>query len=945
MHSLQATWVESDRIFFWSSHGSPEQAAAVEFPVLGELRPTETTRRLLRAPGRTTQRVQGFDVELSRLVPVLAVLHGEADLSDSLRVWAAATKLGLELAARKRVVPTVEGGLAHWKALVSRRNDRERFEALVRALPVAARAIPVGGGQRTPVRLRTADAVVRDYIDAVVDAAYRTDSWPGAARGWVLELAEALRGADRSFAPREARHQAIPEQIRSWVAEAEDTPLRVGIELRLPEEDEQGFGLHFFLHPVGAPSQRVPVSEAWHAGANVLIDGHPYGHPAHAALRGLARAAAAHPPLGAALEGSRPRDLRLNARELWSFLADGAPAIDAAGMELVLPEGFDASGDRRIRARMRVGGGAQPADTFALDEALRFEWEIVVGDLVLTADEFAELTQRGEPVVRFRGRWVLLDPKELARLPSDLNRTGELPAADALRAVLFGEHEGVPVVADDRLGVVIEALRHPPVQPLPEGLRATLRPYQARGYDWLVTLGALGLGCCLADDMGLGKTVQLIAYLLSRKQRGRNDRPSLVVCPASVLGNWCREIDRFAPGLVYRRHHGLARDIEDLEGVDVVLTTWGLLVRDAEAFNARDWDLVALDEAQAIKNPDARRARVARDLKARHRVALTGTPVENRLEELWSLMQFLVPGLLGPRERFRRNVAIPVERFGDEEVARRLRLGVSPFLLRRLKTDPDVISDLPEKIERSDYVGLNPEQVRLYRRVTDEALARIAESEAIERRGRVLALITALKQVCNHPEHYLKEGGRLAGRSGKLDRCVELLEAIFERGERALIFTQYREMGELLQTYLEEHFGVPVPFLHGGTPLARRDAMVAEFQTDDHACPVLIISLRAGGTGLNLTRASHVIHYDRWWNPAVEDQATDRAFRIGQLRNVQVHKLVCQGTLEERVDTLLQEKRALAESIVGNTDQWVGELDDEALRQLVLLSDDAIVED
>lgn len=945
MHSLQATWVDDDRLFFWATQGSPDLALQTDLPAVAELDPQPATRRVARQRGMPPQRVRGYDVEFRRLVPVFAVLHGDADVSDTLRVWAAATKLGLELAVRKRAVPTVEGGRARWRALVSRRNDRERFDALARALPVAGRALPTSEGTRGPVRLRTAEAVVRAFVDGVIDAVYRTDSWPGAARGWVLEFAEALRGADRAFVPREARHQAVPEQIRGWVAEAEDTPLRVGLELRLPERDEDGFGLHFFLHPVGAPEQRIPVRDAWSAGAAVVLDGQSYAHPAHAALRGLARAAVAHPPLGGALAGDRPRDLRFDARQLWSFLAEGAPALDAAGFELVLPEGFDARGDRRIRARMRVGGGPDADGAFSLDQALRFEWEVVLGDLVLTGDEFAELTRRGEPVVRFRGRWVLLDPAELARLPADLRSTGELAAPDALRAVLFGEHEGVPVVADDRLAVVVEALRHPPVEEKPQGLRATLRPYQERGYDWLVTLGALGLGCCLADDMGLGKTLQLIAYLLRRKERGRNDRPSVVVCPASVLGNWCRELDTFAPGLRYRRHHGAARDLEDLEDVDVVLTTWSLLVRDAEAFTARVWDVVALDEAQAIKNPDARRAKVARRLKARHRVALTGTPVENRLEELWSLMQFLVPGLLGPRERFNRNVAIPVERFGDEEVARRLRLGVSPFLLRRLKTDPDVISDLPEKIERSDYVGLSAEQARLYRRVTDEALATIAAADGNERRGHVFALITALKQVCNHPEQYLKEGGPLAGRSSKLERCRELLEAILDRGERALVFTQYREMGELLQTFLEEQLGGPVPFLHGGTPLPRRDAMVAAFQSDDHAPPVLIVSLRAGGTGLNLTRASHVIHYDRWWNPAVEDQATDRAFRIGQRRDVQVHKLVCQGTLEERVDTLLQEKRALAESIVGNTDQWVGELDDETLRQLVMLSDDAVVED
>jgi SNF2 family DNA or RNA helicase len=460
----------------------------------------------------------------------------------------------------------------------------------------------------------------------------------------------------------------------------------------------------------------------------------------------------------------------------------------------------------------------------------------------------------------------------------------------------------------------------------------------------LACLGELGLGACLADDMGLGKTVQVIAHLLDRAERSPGS-PSLVLCPTSVLGNWSRELARFAPSLRVAQHHGAGRSLDDARHADVVLTTYGLLVRDAAALQGVGWDVVVLDEAQAIKNPDSRRARAACGLTARHRVALSGTPVENRLDELWSLMRFLVPGLLGSRAHFQRTVAVPVERMGDEDAARRLRLGTSPFLLRRVKSDPTVVSDLPDKVQRKVWCALAPAQASLYHRVAEEKLSEVSEADGVSRRGRVLAMLTALKQVCNHPAHYLRDGDGAVARSGKLRRTVELLEAVLAADERALVFTQYREMGELLSTALTPIVGQRPAFLHGGLSVAERDELVRRFQEDDDAAPVLIISLRAGGVGLNLTRATHVLHYDRWWNPAVEDQATDRAYRIGQRRNVLVHKLVCQGTLEERIDAMLEDKRGLAEAVVGSGEGLVAELDDAALRALVLLGEDAVVED
>ena len=782
---------------------------------------------------------------------------------------------------------------------------------------------------------------MREFIDGVVDCIYRRGTHPGAARGWSLEFAEALRGADPAFMPRDARHQGIPAMLASWSSETERLGLRVRFSLSLPTTSDK-FPLQVTVHPTGRPDECVSLKMAWKSGACIDIGGKEWRHPAHAVVRGLARASRIFPPIEKTLRGKQPKNILLGPKETWLFISDGVRSLRDAGFETDLPEEFATAGRRRIRAQMRLNVALAEDGGVDLSRLLEFQWEVVLGDLVLSGHEFADLIKSNTPVVRFRGEWVLLDPDELARLPDGLPHAGTLEAAEALRAALTGVHKGVPVVVDDRLELVLQALRDPPERDIPSGLMGTLRPYQMHGFYWLATLGDLGLGCCLADDMGLGKTIQLIAHLLARKAVGRKG-PSLVVCPTSVLGNWERELSRFAPSLVVRRYHGAHRSWEDVGEADVVLTTYGLMVRDRDELSEHPFDVLALDEAQAVKNPDSQRARAACMMQARHRVAMSGTPVENRLDELWSIMNFLIPGILGKRGAFRRNVAIPVERFGDKEVSKHLKLGISPFLMRRLKSDPKIITDLPEKIERHEYTSLTPEQAALYRKVTDEAMASLQEASDMERRGRVLALLTALKQICNHPAQFLKQDSPLIGRSGKLERAVDLVDALLDVGESVLIFTQYRRMGTMLQRHLGQLFDEDIPFLHGGTPPQRRDEMVDAFQ-HVNGVPIMVISLRAGGTGLNLTRATRVIHYDRWWNPAVEDQATDRAYRIGQLRNVQVHKMVCQGTLEERIDTMLEEKRALADSVVGSGERWVTELDDDALRMLVALGDDVVVE-
>jgi SNF2 family DNA or RNA helicase len=550
--------------------------------------------------------------------------------------------------------------------------------------------------------------------------------------------------------------------------------------------------------------------------------------------------------------------------------------------------------------------------------------------------------------VLWKGQWVRLDADDLPKLIDLVGRSGELTGVEALSVALAGEHHSaefghVDVVTDGPLRDLVDRLRGAGqvTEPYLRDIDATLRDYQHRGVAWLQSMAALGFGAVLADDMGLGKTLQTIALLAGRD----GDRPHLVVCPTSVVGNWERELARFAPYLPVIRHHGPDRPatLEEFKPGAVTVTSYGLLRRDAALLTTVDWDVVALDEAQQIKNQAAQTARLARKLPARARVALTGTPVENRLSELWSIMDFANPGLLGPFTRFRERYAVPVERWRDPDAAARLRRTVAPFMLRRVKSDPTVAADLPPKIESVIACSLTREQATLYQAAVTALLDEQNLGQGIARQGRVLKLLTALKQICNHPAQYLGQSGPVPGRSGKLARATEMLAEVVDSGDRAIVFTQYREMGDLLAKHLSTALRLPkVPFLHGGVNRAARDAMVAAFQTDDDAPPLLLISLKAGGTGLNLTRATHVLHYDRWWNPAVEDQATDRAYRIGQTRTVNVHKLVTAGTLEERISTLLEQKRSLADAVVGAGETWLATLDDADLRALVSLSTDNV---
>jgi hypothetical protein len=928
----------------------------------------------------------------------------------SVAAWSAAAKLALELVARERLVPrlSTEGGKAGTAMALSRTDDAERVLALAKAFPLAAHGVPAAGPapRRTGKRGRgddhvwAAEALVRRFLDDVADALVRAaaaQGRPARRRGapehharWERRLVIALTGADPSFVPEGFGERSLAAELESWARPAlgaEPGAPRLCMRLELPggeeetdesegENDEEteaadgagtaGFPLRFFLQAADDPSLLVRSADVLRGRGRGL---RKLGFPAaeEHLLRSLATAARLFAPVERGLRDARPELVRLEVDEAWAFLSDGAPALADAGMGVILPAELTRSGQRRLRLRMRVGAegrrgarGSAGAAGLGLDPFTTFRWEVALAGQTLTERDLRQLARLKAPLVRFRGRWVAVDPVQLEEARRLLAEGGgQLAGHEALAAALGGagaERAGlaVDVVAEGRLADIAARLRRgdaaTTTPAVPDGFRGALRPYQSRGLGWLSMMAELGLGACLADDMGLGKTVQLLAFLLGRRvARPADARKALLVCPTSVVGNWEREAARFAPELPVVRHHGPERaasaaDLDAAPPGALVVTTYGLLRRDADMLAAIDWSVAALDEAQNIKNAGSRAARAARSLRADFRVALTGTPVENHLGELWSLSEYLNPRLLGPLERFRREVAVPIERHGRDDVADGLRRVIRPFLLRREKSDPSVVRDLPAKQESTVACTLTREQATLYRAAVDEAMRRIESSEGIQRRGLVLSLITALKQICNHPAHYLGQPGPLAGRSGKLDRLREMLEEVVGAGDRALVFTQFREMGDRLVAELERALGVGVAFLHGGVSRAARDTMVERFQGEDGP-PILILSLRAGGTGLNLTAASHVFHFDRWWNPAVEDQATDRAHRIGQRRSVQVHRLVCAGTMEERVGEILDEKRGLASRIVGRGEQWVTEMDDDALRDLLALSTDTAIGD
>ncbi|MEB3205226.1 MAG: DEAD/DEAH box helicase [Candidatus Sericytochromatia bacterium] len=931
----------------------------------------------------------------------IRLLAGMADtpatgraLGPDLRFWRLVANWVLELAARRHFVPalTHEGTrlVGRWQPILN--TEEVRLAQMARIMPPVARALGRAGQPPAPRHLvssfasRGLDALIRQWAIAIPKPL--RPSGPGVWDRWAASLGASPEDFESLQVKGPVRElQALESAVERWLVPVHTPlpPLRTAFRLTPPDDPEGPWLLQFGFQAPDEPALFVTASEIWREGGHKgVFHAREIAQPQITFLQSLGEAQEvfkknSHAGLGdnlaAAIRVPRPDHAVLRIEEAHDFLANVAPVLESAEEKFgcILPSWWS-PGKSRLGVRLTIKpmddepqkagtGMLRAADAGAgIETMVRYDWDLALPDGALSAAEFQLLQAQQAPLRHVRGQWFEVRPEDLELTIQHWGRqaaharTMELSKAMQLAFAnpAASQSKGLPVLGVVGQGWLADMLggdnQRIPTLPSPDGFNGTLRPYQLRGFSWLAFLTGQGLGVCLADDMGLGKTIQLLALLIHNRRTRARRRATLLVCPTSVLGNWWREIQRFTPGLTVHVHHGPDRKqgealLAHVRDVDVVLTTYSIATRDRETLAAHTWDGVVLDEAQNIRNPDTQQAKAVCMLRSRYRVALTGTPVENRLAELWSLFQFLNPEYLGDKAFFKQRYSTPIERFRDPVASIRLRKLISPFILRRMKTDPFVIQDLPEKIEMKVYTNLTREQADLYRQTLAQMMDEIEQANGIARHGAVLRTLTRLKQVCNHPAQAVDEGEMpvLAGRSGKLSRLSDMLDEIVQIGDRALIFTQFVEMGHLLARHLKDQFGYQaVAFLHGGIPQRQRDEMVQRFQESPDGPPLFILSLKAGGLGLNLTRANHVFHFDRWWNPAVENQATDRAFRIGQKRNVQVHKFVCTGTMEERIDQLIESKKFLASSIVGTGERWLADMGTSELRELLALRDDAV---
>ncbi len=938
-----------------------------------------------------------------------------AVIGDSARFYLSASRLARSLLAEQRFVPMViqdaAGGLrAAWRPWLSDDATAERVGTLLEAMPASARAHDdEHEHQGWPILTNFMGAMIDGWCRRVLSRESMREALEGRRVipedphvRWLGGLLDATPSVDSDAAsgPRMMR------AVRHWIGGLEERGIssawRLCLVLNEPltldddpsaawgaPDDSARWAVTFKLRSSESATVEVDAEDIWAIRSDsVTIDGLRLDEPKEVLLSELARAARLYQPLETALRETEPMILELTTKQAYEFLREFAPLLVEQGFAIETPEWWDTPA-ARIGGRLKIDSpdldangmglsapGAVSAARLGLNALVSYEWNLAVGDTPLTLNDFERLAQEGSPLVRINGQWVEIRPEDVEKAVEFLheNPGGKMRIGEALRMAFGGGMSGdaLPILGVDATGWAAMILgdmeeQSMPIIDTPKGFKGDLRPYQRKGLSWLAFLDAIGLGPCLADDMGLGKTIQLLAMLVNEREQAEAARagghdvetigPTLLVVPMSIVGNWLREARKFTPSLRVLVHHGAERAagdsfVDKAHDSDLVITTYALAHRDRESIGRVEWRRVVLDEAQNIKNASAKQSVAVRELDAPRRIALTGTPLENRLSELWSIVDFCNPGFLGSSGEFRRVFSVPIERYRDGERAGQLRQLVRPFILRRLKTDPTVISDLPEKIEMKEYCRLTSEQAALYESTVRDMLSEVERSEGIRRRGVVLTTLIRLKQVCNHPALLARDEEAdnapavpNPSRSGKCVRLIEMLDEVISSNEQALIFTQFRQMGHLLSAMLRHAFDRDVMFLHGGVPQGQREKLVERFQKADGSAPIFILSLKAGGVGLNLTAASHVFHFDRWWNPAVENQATDRAFRIGQDKRVNVHKFIVGGTLEERIDQMIESKVALAEDIIGSGEDWLTELTTTQLRDVLTLRPDAMEDD
>lgn len=919
-------------------------------------------------------------------------------LDDSIKYWREPTKLVLELLSHGRFVPGVirrnNQWYSHWQVFPSLPDDHSRLSVLAECMPPVCRAVVQKDSAKTIPPNALLESFISGAADALIRFFLRRDNFMQAAGQdhlpprlvlpsiWLASLTSAeplLSGSGYELIKFE-------QQLRNWAGSllSSTASHRVSTAFRLAapakvenvaENGEMRWPLEFLLLSNTAAGQELGAARLWRGDLGFLKSSDMTQEDLEdLLLKDLGKALEVFPALKPALEQTHPASMLLTTAEAYLFLREDAKRLEAQGFTVILPEWWSKP---RVQLGLHLHVNSEEADCYqrgsfgflASTQLLDYSWQVSLGENKLSLDQFRDLVLAHAPLVQADGQWIELEEKKLAATLAFLERQAQkeetLHFIDVLRLGLGADElQGLlPVVGLSATGWVKRILDRESHEftPLsePEGFCGTLRPYQREGLGWLAMFAAVGVGGCLADDMGLGKTIQMLALLLHERQIARESsppaevKPTLLIVPMSILNNWEYESRRFAPALRCYTHHGPERLTAEefrakAEQSDLVLTTYSLANRDEDLLAGVSWGRITLDEAQNIKNLEAKQTKAIKRLVQEcmlkqsssyscQRLALTGTPLENHLEELWSIFDFLNPGFLGTVHEFRSRFVQPIESFRSKEQTAQLNQLIRPFILRRLKADPSVISDLPEKIEMEVFTTLTEEQAALYQSVLEQMLPQVENAAGIHRKGLVLATITRLKQICDHPVLFLKDESPLSERSGKLALLEEILDTVLAEGDKALIFTQYAQMGHLLKPYLQERLDAEVLFLHGGLSKGARDKVVEKFRKPDGP-RVFVLSLKAGGLGLNLTEANQVIHFDQWWNPAVQEQATDRAYRIGQLRTVQVRKFICRGTLEERIQEMLGFKRNLMEQIVGSTRNAILELSVAELKNLLQLT-------
>lgn len=926
--------------------------------------------------------VGGFKLNVDQLLDLLQKLPlGKVDyIGSDIRFWSHIYRWSLDLISRQKFLPSIDDqNNSFWQPLLDSNVDQSRLAHFIQLMPSLCRCYVES--EDDPIIPQ--QELILDFLGTILDAQVRkllNNYIPSFSNDLMVQpWVESLNNSEKNLPNLSSLDsQRLKMAFDHWILPIQDNLItsdyqlikkqyRICLKLQPPIYQNQidnydNWKLNYYLQALDNPDFLIPSEQIWkHPYPELDIEDRTIENPQEIILKGLGLASRFYEPIAQSLDESMPNFCTLNAIEVYQFIRSVVWQLQDNGLGIILPDGL-ASGvdEKRLGVKIEAKVNLKKGERLNLNSLLNYNLKVAVGDKTLTKKEFQNLLAQKSPIVEIDGQWLALQPADVKAAEDILNQAENninLTVEDALR-LSSGIGETIarlPVISFESSGALADLINsiddnqkiH--ILPTPKNFKGTLRPYQKAGFSWLYFLEKWNLGACLADDMGLGKTIQLIAFLLTLKEEKLLIKPSIIVCPTSVLNNWEREIEKFAPSLKAIIHHGEQRSkektfLKEAKKVDVIITSYALIYRDFDTLNLVKWQGIILDEAQNIKNPQAKQTQAIQELNSDFRIALTGTPVENRLSELWSILQFLNPGYLGTQQFFQRRFTIPIEKFGDKHSLQTLRSLVQPFILRRLKTDKNIIQDLPEKQEMIVYCGLSSEQGQLYQNLVEESLGKINESQGIKRHGLVLTLLMKLKQVCNHPAHLLKEEKLdFLPRSGKLLRLEEMLEEVVAEGDRSLIFTQFTQWGNLLQPYLKQKLGVEVQFLSGSTKREKRQEMVDRFQNDPQGPPIFILSLKAGGTGLNLTKANHVFHYDRWWNPAVENQATDRAFRIGQKQNVQVHKFVCSGTLEEKINDILESKQQLAEQTINTGEDWLTNLDTDQLRNLLVLERNAVL--